>query len=163
MNFKEIFSDDEVNELLLAPFRVFHLVAEADNKIDKKEFSAFEKFLKKAKKFDYELVNFCFNNIQSIQQLEGLKERSIISDHDSLKYISGFLSRKIDREIGVHFKNTLVALAYYIAFSSGSIFSHNVSDDETEVIQRICKDLDVSYRELMNSNQIQKILDKIEE
>ncbi len=163
MNFKEIFSDDEVNEILLAPFRIFYLVAEADNKIDKKEFSAFEKFLKNAKKFDYELVNFCFNDIQSVQQLEGLKERSIISDHDSLKYISGFLSRKIDREIGVQFKTTLVALAYYIAFSSGSFFSHNVSDDETEVIQRICKDLDVSYRELMSSNQIQKFLNKIEE
>jgi tellurite resistance protein len=163
MQLSEILSEGEINELVLAPVRIFHLIAEADDKIDKKEIKSFEYFLANAKKLDSELSLFCFNKVSNMSQLEELKSLSKIGNRESLRYISGFLGRKVEREIAIDYKITLIALGYYIAFSSGSFLAHKVSDDESDVLSSICKDLDLSYRELLSSNQIQKILDKISE
>lgn len=163
MVLEDALTQDEINALVIAPARIFNLIAKSDDKIDKKEIQSFENFISKFKKLDSILAQECFGRISSISSIEELRQLSAIGDRENLRYISAFLDRKIDHEIAVDFKVTLVAFGYYIAYASGGIFSHKVSDDESEVLNKICKDLDLSLRTLLDAHQIQKILNKINE
>ncbi|GAB1370282.1 hypothetical protein MASR1M45_03420 [Candidatus Kapaibacterium sp.] len=161
MNLEEVFTSEEISELLIAPARVFNLIGKADEKIDKKESKAYENFILNYKKLDSELARDLFLKISSPDELITKRSNSSMDDRASLRYLSALLDRKLDRDSAVDYKITLVSLGYYVAYSSGGFFEEKVNDDETESLILLCKDLDLTLRELLNSNQIQKLLNRV--
>lgn len=163
MIISEIFEEDEILNLRLAASRVFNLISDNGDKVDKKEIRAFEKFISKARRLESELAKELFAGMSSFNVLDEQRKSSGLDDRDGLRYISSLLDRKLERELAIDFKKTLLALGFYIANASGSIFGDKVDDDETSELILIGNDLELSYREMFNSNQIQRIISMIEE
>jgi hypothetical protein len=163
MELSEMFTDDEILNLRLAASRVFNLISENGEKLDKKEVRAYEKFISKARRLEIELAVELFTGMDKFQVLDEQRKSSGLDDREGLRYISALLDRKSERDVAVDYKKTLLALGYYIANASGSIFGDKVDDDEITELILIGNDLELSYREMFNSNQIQRIISMIEE
>ncbi|MBX3042932.1 MAG: hypothetical protein KIT33_01670 [Candidatus Kapabacteria bacterium] len=161
MSLMEKFSTDEIENLKLSVIRVFNYIADIDGKIDKKEVTAIETFLKNIRKFNSELLNELFVELPVIGILEEKRSLSGLGDREGLRYISALLDRKIDREEALNFKKSLIALGYFVADSSGSFFEHNISDDENSALNSIAKDLDLSLREMISTKQIQRLIESM--
>lgn len=161
MDIVSIFSDYEVQNLRLSIIRVFNVVANSDNKIDKKELASLDLILTKSKKFESDLARQVFAESTSIGVLQEQCSISVLKDREGLRYVSALLDRKVEREHAVSFKKFLLATAYYVASSSGSFLMDKVSDDEASALNWIAKDLDLPLRELLNSNQLTNIIEKI--
>jgi hypothetical protein len=161
MKFSEKFSDDEIQNLKLSLMRVFNIIADADSKIDKNEVKSLEVFSANAGKLNYDCVTEIFSDLPAPGVLEEQRQLSGLGDREGLRYISALLERKAGHETAVEFKKTLMSFGYFVADSSGSLFEHNVNDDENSALHLIAKDLDISLRDLINSNQVHKIIEKI--
>lgn len=161
MKFLEKFSDDEIQNLKLSLMRVFNVIADADGKIDKKEVKSLEIFYANADKLKYECVTEIFSELPAPGVLEEQRQLSGLGDREGLRYISALLERKAGHETAVEFKKTLISFGYFVAASSGSFFEHNINDEENSALHLVAKDLDMSLRDLINSKQIHKIIEKI--
>lgn len=161
MDLLSIFSADEVQNLRLSIIRVFNIVANSDGKIDKKELANLDLVLSKSKNFDSDLARDLFSSPVSISTLQEQRDLSGLKDREGIRYISALLDRKMERELAIPFKKTLIAIAYYIASASGGFLQHKVNDDESSSLNLLAKDLDLSLRELLNSNQLTNIISKI--
>lgn len=161
MNSKSVFTEDELLNIKLAPIRVFNLVADADGKIDKKEIHSLEILFSKSSRFDSEIAKDVFADLPSIGVLQEQRDLTSLKDREALRYVSAFLDRKVDREPAIDFKKVLLAMGLYIANASGGFFQEKIHHDEESALNSIAKDLDLSYRDLLNSNQLSIILEKL--
>lgn len=161
MKFAEKFSDDEIQNLKLSLIRVFHFIADVDGKIDKKEVKALEIILQNIHNLNYESLNGIFSNSTQLKELEELRQQSGLSDREGLRYISALLDRKASHESAYEFKKSLLAFGFIIAASSGGIFEQKVNDEENNALNLLAKDFEISLRDLMNTNQVQQIIEKI--
>ncbi len=161
MDIASIFSDYEVQNLRLSIIRVFNIVADSDGKIDKKEMVSLDLILTKSKKFECDLARQVFAESLSKEALQEQSSMSVLKDREGLRYVSALLDRKVEREQAMSFKKTMLAVGYYVASASGCFLQDKISDDETSALNMIAKDLDLPLRELLSSNQLKNIIEKI--
>jgi hypothetical protein len=132
MSYKNQFTSDEWNQLELAPFWMFFLVAGIDAKVDKKEMEEFAKQVVIAPShsnvFGTEVFESLQRNIASLlanagrqSPLEGLRDVSELLDRLPKEQVDDFIA-------------SLVMIGHRVTDSSGKLFRKNVSEKETAAL-----------------------------
>lgn len=162
MAFKEKYTPEEWSTFKFAPFWVFNAVAGADNKIDKKELKALESVIANSGKFFNDLAREIFMEIQKeYEQLKGKFEKETRSVEVGLQDVAKLVEEKINPEIGLNFKKTLIAIGVLIGHSSGSLFGSKLSEEEIKEVERVGDLLNVTVKELQKPPDLQQILQNL--
>jgi uncharacterized tellurite resistance protein B-like protein len=164
MYYNDQFTPDEWEYLQLSIPIIFHAIASADNKIDKKEKNAMKIILDNSGAFDSELMNELLESIK-IEPDELLQnfEQKAVSYKDGLKHINRLLDYKLERKEAMDFKKTLIAIGTYIGDSSGKFLHRKLSQDEEDTLQKVGKYLDVPVKELFMTKILDRLLSKVKE
>ncbi|MFC2132116.1 hypothetical protein ACFLSQ_11845 [Bacteroidota bacterium] len=158
MAFKEKFSPEDWTNLQYAIFWVFNAVAGADNKIDKKEKKALESVIANSGKFFNDLAR----EVQKgFDKLHDDFDKLSTSSQDGLKGVSELLKGKVDDDMGLNYKKTLIAIGVFIGHSSGGWFGSKLSDEEVGAVKSVGEYLHVSVADLERSPNLGQIIQNL--
>ncbi len=124
MAFRDSFSTEEWRTLQFAHFWIFQAVAGVDMKIDTEEKIALQNIMENGSKFENPLAREIMMGIEF--NIEGITaaftddKRSI---EQGLINVADLLDAKIDKEIALVYKKTLLAIGIAIGQASGKLFS----------------------------------------
>ncbi len=164
MSFKPKFTADEWETLKKSFFWTFEAVANADEKIDKKEKKALERLINSSGKFYNDLARELLMEIS--KEYPQNKEKFESGNGDfvgGLKKVSEILASKVTEETNVNFKKTLVAVGVIIGHSSGSLFGSKLSDVEVKRVKEIGDLLNLEPADLQRPPNLEQILQSLSE
>jgi uncharacterized tellurite resistance protein B-like protein len=162
MAFKEKYTPEEWRTFQFSPLWVFNAVAGADNKIDKKEAKALDSVVANSGKFFNDLAREIFMEIQ--KDFEHIKvdfEKETRSVEAGLQEVAQLVEAKVNPEIALNFKKTLIAIGVLIGHSSGGFFGSKLSEEEIAQVERVGELLNVSVKELQKPPDLQQILQNL--
>lgn len=158
------FEQDEWEYLQMSIPIIFHAIADADNKIDKREKNAMQIILDNAGAFDSELMNELLESIKKTpDELLDEYSKKELTYKDGLKHINRLLDYKLDRKEAMDFKKTLIAIGTYIGDSSGKFLHRKLSQVEEDALHKAGKYLDVPVKELFMTKILDRLLSKVNE
>lgn len=149
-NFKLKFTNDEWKTLQYAVFWVFREIASADGEIDRREMSAFSYLTKVFNRLRCELAREVMGEISGV----GVRKISSECNYDTrstyhgLDDVVNILDDKIEPEVALDFKKTLLAIAIFIAYSSNFLYAPRICEDEENSLKTVTSILRVSKEEL---------------
>ena len=162
MAFREKYSPDEWKEFQYSLLWVFNAVAGADNKIDKKETKALESIIENSGKFFNDLAREVFMEIRKdFNQLKSDFDTLKKSFNDGLPEIDALLKDRINDEVALNFKKTLIAIGVFIGHSSGSMFGSKLSEEEIHQVEKVGELLGVSVADLQRPPDLQQIIQNL--
>lgn len=162
MNLKEMLSLEEWQILQLSLCAVFFKIADADGKIDRKETSAIEKFYKNHDSLKMSAIKEVISDNDNFDSLYDMFLNFGKSSKEILSQTSFILDSKLESSDANSFKKHLIALGVYIANASGSFFDYKMSDEEMDALKEIGTYLDISVKDLQQTNIILNIIEKID-
>lgn len=163
MGYKDLLLPEEWKMLQIAFAAMFKKIAYADGKIDKKESKALEAILKKSVKLKCSFAQEVLSSIESSESVMSELESSGLSIRDVLMNVDKILDQKVENADALSFKKHLVAFGVFIGNASGSIFDYNMSHDEMDSLREAGKWLDISVKDLEQTNILLDILNSIAE
>lgn len=150
------FTQDEWNLVSNSFEIVFDLVANVDGKIDKKEVEYLKQYHLMSDKLESELAKEIMNNFEFDETKNN--HFNLSNSKTKLSKIGHIVDYSLEHHDAFIFKHTLISFAYYIASATRSFFSHSISEEEEEIINVVGFALEVSYREMKLSGEINKYL-----
>ncbi|HRP02093.1 MAG TPA: hypothetical protein PLE30_05530 [Candidatus Kapabacteria bacterium] len=139
---------------------VFIEIASISTKSDKKIEIAYMNFINKSERLPYPLVKEILLNYNTDSVRHNAHNGK--SAQANLKSIVDLIDSKIDKNLVIDLKKTLIAFAYYITSISGILFYHKFSNSEEDALHNIGNILGISVREIIRIGELSKILAYIE-
>lgn len=132
MSMKTLFSQKDWCTLQFSPLWVFHLVAGADGKIDKKEMAALAEIFGKSLLMRNELAReLMMTNAMELAKLMPSYMADGRSAEQGLRQVAEILDAKLSPELADGFKKMLMGIGVEIANASGPWFRPKISKEET--------------------------------
>ncbi len=161
MSYKEKYSAEEWETLSLAPYWLFHAIASADNKIDKKEQQSVNFLIANSGLFTCELFR---EVLVEAKNYDTLRSRSASDNRDyktGLTETGRVLDFRTEPDIAADFKHALIAMGVFIGMSSGRMFDFNFSPEEEEALTDLGKYLNMNVHGVLKTTVVRDILGKL--
>ncbi|ROL59717.1 hypothetical protein D9V86_10280 [Bacteroidetes/Chlorobi group bacterium ChocPot_Mid] len=159
MAFRDGFTTEEWRTLQFAHFWVFKAVAGVDKNIDTEEQIALHNIMENGSKFENPLAREIMMglefNIDGISAAFADDRRSI---DQGLIDVADLLDKKIDKEIALNFKKTLLAIGIAIGQASGKWFASKFSKEEVAALKEAGLLLRVSEQDLLKPPLLNDII-----
>lgn len=163
MAYRELLSDEDWLVLQASVAAIFKLIAGADGKIDKKEQKAIEEIIVKANKLRDSMAKEVATSIESAENLLRIYEAQKLPAKEILRKAAFILDNKIDAKDGLTFKKHLIAIGVFIGNASGSMFDFKMSHEEMDALREAGSCLNISVKDLEQTNIILDIINTIAE
>lgn len=156
---KDEFTNSEWEELLESPKIIFSAISQADDKIQEKEIEAFKDFIKAKRRFSSELMKEILPDDVDQYTLQ-LDEFNLTPGQikDKIININRYVTFKLDEKVSKSFKYHLLALAFFIANSSGKLLQEKISDVEFEKLVSIFNYFNLDTHQIMKTTLIEDII-----
>jgi hypothetical protein len=159
MAFRDSFTTEEWRTLQFAHFWVFKAVAGVDRNIDTEEQIALHNIMENGAKFENPLAREIMMgiefNIDGITAAFADDKRNI---EKGLIDVADLLDSKIDKEMSLNFKKTLLAIGIAIGQASGKWFSAKFSKEEVSALKEAGLFLRVSEDDLQKPPLLNDII-----
>lgn len=163
MAYKELLSDEDWAVLEASVASIFKIIAGADGKVDKKEQTAIASVIANSRKLKDSLAKEVLETIETPDDLLLAFEKQKLSPKEILRKAAFILDNKIEPKDGLTYKKHLVAIGVYIGNASGSLFDYNMSHDEMDALREAGAALNISVKDLEQTNIILDIINSISE
>lgn len=159
MAYRDDFTNEEWKTLQFAHFWVFKSVAGVDNNIDTEEKIALQNIMENASKFTNPLIREIMMGIEfNIDGITASFYDDTRSISEGLMQVADIIEAKINKDMAVVFKKTLLAIGIYIGHSSGKWFASKFSKDEVAALKEAGLYLRISELELQQPPYLDDIL-----
>ncbi len=161
MAYRELLPDEDWQVLQSSIASIFTLIAGSDGKIDKKEQVAIKTIITNSHKLKNSLAKEIMDSLGSSDNLLRLFELQKLPAREILRKAAFILDNKIDTNDALNYKKYMIAIGVYIGNSSGSVFDFKMSYDEMDSLREAGTALNISVKDLEQTNIILDILNTL--
>jgi hypothetical protein len=157
--FRDLFSQNEWENLEMSVIWMFQAIAGADKKIDVHELDALTFVQANAHKLESELLKEILSsvkyNAEYITSFNSFEQREIKS---GLRAMAELLAKKLNPNDSLIFKKSLLTIGMYIAFASGDVLSSKMSNEESQTIVELALHMKINISQYREEPTVQQLL-----